>query len=59
MRPEKLLKGINAKCRQCANECKQFSSIIIVRCPHFLSKVKNKKNSIPFTHGNNTLNESP
>ncbi len=37
-----MLNGVNKKCLQCTEECKQFAQISIISCPNFIT---NKPNS--------------
>ena len=32
-----MLSGINKLCSQCKEKCKQFSQVVVVRCPNFKS----------------------
>ena len=43
MRHKKLLFGVNAKCKQCVKECKQFKQVTVIYCLMFV----NKENGIP------------
>jgi hypothetical protein len=36
--------GINITCKNCAKKCKQFSQVMVVRCP-LKVKVSNVKNA--------------
>ena len=30
-----MLSGVNAKCRMCNGDCRQWAQLVIVFCPHF------------------------
>ena len=32
---EKLLSGINKKCKTCIEGCKQFKQVLVVQCPFY------------------------
>lgn len=33
--------GVNKKCAQCANPCKQHQTLLIILCPAFISRKRN------------------
>lgn len=38
-----MLSGVNAKCRQCKRECKQWQQVVVVSCKKFVSVMSNVK----------------
>ncbi|MFC1621699.1 hypothetical protein ACFL2G_05310 [Candidatus Omnitrophota bacterium] len=50
MRIKKLLYGVNAICKQCIKNCKQYKQIVILRCPNFVSVIVKKKKHIASEH---------
>lgn len=50
MRKKKLLYGVNSKCAQCTEQCKQFKQVKVIYCPHFKPVVSNSKKEVPFKH---------
>ena len=50
MRRKELLFGVNPKCAQCTQDCRQFLQINIWYCPNFISVVSNKERDIPCEH---------
>ena len=49
---ENMFNGINAKCKQCAKQCKQFKQNIVIKC-NFVSKVSNRKTTVASKHKKN------
>jgi len=47
MRRKKLLYGVNSKCAQCTEKCRQYKQVKVVYCPFFNSTVCNTESEIP------------
>lgn len=38
-----MLSGVNAKCRKCRGECKQWKQVTVVVCPNFVANWEHRE----------------
>ena len=46
MKNYEMLSGVNKKCTQCAEDCKQYKQVAIVYCPNYVEKSDTKEKCI-------------